>query len=99
METRDPANLRPHPLRAHIPRPADTDPAYIALKLSVRDSGVRESHPIVIDAHNHIVDGVWLWLAAKAYQLPSVPVVVVPDDQIPLIIVESLCGRKHLQAG
>jgi hypothetical protein len=98
LTLKDPAELRPHPLRKHVPAPdPETDPSYKALLLAVRDSGVRE--PLLIDSQGHVAKGWRRRCAAKALQLAEVPCIVIADHEAGVVFMEGLLTRRRITAG
>jgi len=94
IETRDPAQLRPHPLVKPMPRWSPDSPEWAGFKRDVQEHGIR--HPLLITADDLIVDGETRRLAAKALGLPTVPCQVIGDDEIATIILRELALRRNL---
>jgi hypothetical protein len=97
IELRDPAALKPHPLRARMPKRAKDSLAFKALTESIHTHGVNE--PLAITADGHIIDGLERWHAAKDWQLEAVPCLVHADEDAPRLVVESLVARKQMTRG
>jgi hypothetical protein len=94
--TRDPQNLRPHPAIKAMPRWAKESPGWRAFVDDIRERGI--IHPIQITAHDVVLDGWTRCLAARALQLPEVPVVLVPAaEEIECILREA--RRRNLTKG
>jgi len=97
VELRDPAALKPHPLRARMPKRAKDSLAFKALTESIHTHGVNE--PLAITADGHIIDGLERWHASRDWQLESIPCLVHADEDAPRLIVESLVARRQMQRG
>jgi len=97
IEHRDPSALKPHPLRARMPKRAKDSLAFAALTESIHTHGVNE--PLAITADGHIIDGIERWHAAKDWQLAAVPCIVHADEDAPRLIVESLTARRQMTRG
>lgn len=95
MLTRNPAELRPHPLfaKTHHPMMAKDSAAWAALVESVRENGVIETVKITSD--NLIVDGRHRSAAAVEAGLEEIAVEVVDHAQAPIIIANTLMHRRH----
>ena len=97
LTTRDPADLRPHPVLVHIPAPAKDAPEVNACADALRE---QDGHllPLVIDEHNNLLtdDSRLRWLAARRMQLTSVQIVVQPAALAPVIALNALVHRAHL---
>ena len=96
---RDPAKLRPHKLRRHLPAIDKEMPDWIALTDSVAAGGVQQPILITDDGEGFIVDGVWRWTAAKDWQHKQIPCIVVADEDAAWIIAETLIARKQMTRG
>jgi hypothetical protein len=79
--TRDPADLRPHPLNKELYGPPTANSAYKDLKASMARGGFDDRHPLLVTADNRIIWGVTRWAVAKSLGLPAVPCFVfVPPE-------------------
>jgi hypothetical protein len=93
---RDPAELKPHPLKKQLPQLPQWQKggeAFNALCDDVRVSGIRQ--PLLIDKDSHILDGELRWMAARQLQLAGVPVTVVSEGPATVMLM-SLAHRRHL---
>lgn len=97
IELRSPSTLKPHALRARMPKRQKDSLAYTALTESIHTHGVNE--PLSITADGHIIDGLERWHAAKDWQIENVPCLVHADEDVPRLIVEGLTARKQMQRG
>jgi len=88
-----PANLKPHPLLALTWEWADGDERFHALCHSIGQRGM--TYPILVDAHQRILDGRHRWRAAKAIGLAQVPVLLKGDADVAGVILE-IAQRRHL---
>lgn len=94
IEFHDPAvDFHVHPLRKSIPVWSDSDARLGTMADSVKEDGIIE--PLKITKGKAIVDGVMRWRAAKRMQLSEVPCVIVPDEDVPGIILQTLVQRRH----
>ncbi len=93
---RQPAELPDHPLLAHIPVWAATEPEFQHLKISIVARGV--DNPILLDSAGRVVDGRNRRNACAAAGL-LVPTRQVPDDEVATIIADSLGARRHVTKG
>lgn len=92
---KDPADLRLHRLfKSRHDGWSSEEPRFLQLCDSVRDNGVRQA--LFITAANEVVDGRHRFHAARRSQLDSIPCVVVPDDQVMQIVLDTLIHRRHL---
>lgn len=98
LEQRDPTALRLHKSLKNQPGAwAEDDPRFEALCDDIGARGIDQ--PLLITRHNEIADGRNRWRAAKQQQLPSVPVRVIDDADVPTVIVQSLLQRRHYTPG
>jgi len=89
---RDPLDLRLHPLAA-IPRWGKDTAEWDAFIRDIASHGVQ--HPVIILHDGTVVDGWTRVLAARALQLPTVPVSVIhPETAIETILRELLLRRN-----
>lgn len=93
---RQPAELPDHPLLAHIPVWAPTEPEFQHLKVSIVARGV--DNAILLDSAGRVVDGRNRRNACAAAGL-LVPTRQVPDDEVATIIADSLGARRHVTKG
>jgi hypothetical protein len=88
IQLKDPADLRPHPLKKQLPKPLDWQKggeAFHALVDDVRDRGI--DTPLLITSAGEILDGEVRWLAAKQLK---------PAADAASIILGALLQRQHL---
>ena len=93
---RQPAELPDHPLLAHIPVWAPTEPEFQNLKASIIARGV--DYPVKLDSQGRVVDGRNRRNACRAAGLP-VPTQTIPDDQVVALSLDSLGARRHVSKG
>lgn len=95
MLTRNPAELRPHPLfaKTHHPMMAKDSAEWASLVQSVKENGVYQA--VIITEDGEIVDGRHRAAAAVEAGIAEVRVEVVEGWQAPLIIAETLVQRRH----
>ncbi|MFO1461244.1 MAG: hypothetical protein U1G08_17810 [Verrucomicrobiota bacterium] len=93
-ETRDPADLRPHPLIKPMPRWAKGTPEWEAFVEDIRLNGIKV--PLGIQADGTLVEGETRRRAALALKLQTVPVEVIPDDEVAQTILRHLLLRRNL---
>lgn len=95
-ELRDPADLRPHAILAHVPAPAKDSPEVCACADTIREL---DGHllPLVIDEAGHILtdDSRLRWMAARRMGLTEVPVVLQPAALAPVIALNAIVHRAH----
>ncbi|MDR3457987.1 MAG: ParB N-terminal domain-containing protein [Verrucomicrobiae bacterium] len=97
-ETRDPQDLKLHPLhKKHIPQPDTTGAEWASFVEDIRSGGIVD--PLAITPDGLIMSGGRRWAAAKQLQLTEVPVVVRPDGEAVLIIISTLIQRRHMTRG
>jgi hypothetical protein len=97
LQLKDPAELRPHPLKKSLPKAAEWQKggdSFNALLEDVRERGI--DTPLLITSTNEILDGEIRWLAAKALRLDEVPTLEVPFACAASMILGSLLQRQHL---
>lgn len=94
--TRKPSELRVHPLVAATPQLADDDDRFLAIARSIQEGGIRER--LKITADNQIADGRHRWRSAKRLKLPEVECIVVSEDEVAQIALDTLVGRRHYNA-
>ena len=97
IEQRDPAELRPLPVVKAMHRWAPDSDEFKAFKLDIKENGIE--HPVQILVDGHVVDGWTRVLAAKAWQMPQIPCVVVADDDAKEIILRELLLKRNLTKG
>lgn len=97
IENRPVSALKPHPLRARMPKRQKDSLAFAALSNSIHCHGINE--PLAITPDGQIIDGLDRWHAAKDWQLETVPCIAHADDDAPRLIVESLTARKQMTRG
>ena len=90
----DPSFLTVHPLLQPVPRLALDSPAMLALIDSVETHGCLR--PVIINDRGEIMDGRSLTLAAQKVGLKEIPCIVRHDEDAAAIILDTLCGRRHL---
>jgi hypothetical protein len=96
MTTKDPADLRVHPLKRQMPRGAEWQKGgeqFNELTDDIREHGIRQ--PLILDVEGQILDGELRLLVAKQLQLKEVPVVVVKEAAA-TVILGSMLRRQHL---
>lgn len=96
ISIKNPAELKLHPLKRHLPQPATWQKggeSYNSLCDDVRVNGLRE--PLLIDPDGFVVDGEIRWHVARQLQLSGVPVSVVEDSPATVMLM-SLAHRRHL---
>ena len=91
---RSPDDLHFHPLHEATPMLRSDAPEMLALIASVETHGCLR--PVIINDRDEIIDGRALVYAAKRAGLTELPCLVVPDEEAAAIILDTLCGRRHL---
>lgn len=94
-ETRNPADLKHHPLLKDSPMMAPNHADCLCLRASIEDHGLGEN-PIIINEKDQIMDGRHRVREALTLGLDSVPVSVRPDSEASDIIFNSLTARRHM---
>lgn len=98
IEQRDPAELRGHihPTLKSIPELDEKSEEFLAIAAGIGQLGIRQ--PLQLDAAGLILDdhSRTLLRCALRWQLKTVPVIVVPDPNVPLTIIAGLAHRRHL---
>ncbi len=97
--TLDPAQLRPHPLKRTVPRPAAWLPggeSFNTLCDDMIERGV--DLPLLVTADGFILDGEARWRAARQIGLAAVPVQVTDQDPA-MLMLAALVHRRHLTKG
>lgn len=90
MDTRRPAQLRPHPSNPRGPV-SDSDPGIAELAASIREVGLLQ--PIVITPENVVIAGHRRLVAAHLAGVQTVPVIVrnvTPFEQLACMLIENL---------
>lgn len=95
---RDPAELRPHSLRKHLPEPNPDDPRWHSFVDALKAGGPAKCPPIIVNQHDRFIDGGRRWQAARQLQWKTIPCLTRSDAEAALIIVESLFGQRDLPA-
>jgi hypothetical protein len=93
----DPGELTIHPRARPMPEWANEDERFTALVEDIRNRGIDQ--PILVDKENRIVDGRHRWRAAKRLQLKEVPTLLVEDESVPEVVINSLVQRRHFTKG
>ncbi len=93
---RQPAELPDHPLLAHIPVWAATEPEFQALKVSIIERGV--DYPVLVDSAGRVVDGRNRRNACRVAGV-LVPTRQIEDHQVANTIVSALGNRRHVSKG
>ncbi|WP_043586328.1 ParB N-terminal domain-containing protein [Geminisphaera colitermitum] len=88
-----PAELTEHPILAHIPMWANTEPEFQALAASVRERGF--DYPALITSERRIVDGRNRRNVA-AFLGISLPCRIVSADEVAAIAFSSIAHRRNL---
>jgi hypothetical protein len=92
-----PSELRIHPLIKAMPRLAEDDPRYDAMRATWQESGLLD--PIWITPDHQIVNGRHrYWYACKA-KLPEVPVLVIEPHEISSLVLAGISGKNHASKG
>lgn len=88
--------IRPHACIKHIPLWPDNGPRMMALRVEIQTTGL--CPPIQMTAKHEIVDADSRerWRAARALQLPGIPVAIVPDDLVASASLNALNHRRHI---
>lgn len=98
IEQRDPAELRGHihPTLKTIPELDEKSEEFLAIAAGMGQLGIRQ--PLQIDDAGRVLDdhSRTLLRCALRWQLKTVPVIVVPDPNVPLTIISGLAHRRHL---
>lgn len=97
IDTRDPRDLRPHPLIKSLPRWDRDDPQWGGFVEDIREHGVL--HPLLITSTNVVVDGETRRQGAISAGLETVPVELVEVDQVNTIIYREMLLRRNLTKG
>lgn len=92
-ETRNPNELKHHPMLADSPMLAEGHPDRLGIRESL-ERGWRE--PVIINERNEIMDGRHRVAEAILMGLDEVPVEVQPDEEAGEIIYRSIISRRHL---
>ncbi|MHC1762902.1 MAG: ParB N-terminal domain-containing protein [Verrucomicrobiia bacterium] len=94
----DPKKITDHELLHHLPVLAPDDPSIQKVAQSISDLG-RITDPLKITERGELVDGRRRRAAALRLKLKEVPVVYVPDNEVPALIVAQLEARAHYTKG
>ena len=98
IEHHDPADLRGHihPTLKTIPELSEESEEFLAIAAGVGQLGIRQ--PLQIDDEGRILDdhSRTLLRCALRWQMKTVPVIVVPEPNVPLTIISGLAHRRHL---
>ena len=98
IEHRDPVSLKGHihPTLKSIPELSQESEEFIAMAAGVGRLGITE--PLKVDAEGRILEdhSRTMLQCALRWQLTSVPVTVIPEPNVPLIIISGLAHRRHL---
>lgn len=88
--------LRAHACIKHIPAWPDEDPRAEALRNHLAAGAPLP--PVLLTARNEIVcaDSLMRWRAARALQLETMPVLIVPEDLAATAALTALLHRRHL---
>lgn len=96
IELRDPADLRPHPLKKQMPRPPSWQKGgddFNLLLEDIRERGIIA--PLFINSMGDILDGEIRWQIAKILHL-QVPVLELVCPEAASVILGALLQRQHL---
>jgi hypothetical protein len=93
MEQTPTDKLSVHPLLRHMPEWEHDDPRMLALMDDIIARGI--DVPIIIDAHNRILDGRHRWRAAFKANIPTVPTQTRAEDDAAGIILGTILQRRH----
>lgn len=94
MDKRNTRDLTPHPKIKHlIGRWKFDSDEMLALRRSIQEHGILM--PLLVTHDNYILDGVTRWQAAKALQLPEVPVDERPEIEAFDIVLATELHRRH----
>ena len=102
IEMRDPAvfqsgsQVKFHPALKLIPELPEDGDEFLALAAMVKKCGV--IRPLLVDEEGNIVDdhSRSLWRVARRWQMTTVPVKVIQQDDVELTIIHSLAHVRHL---
>lgn len=97
--SKDPAELRLHPLHRHLPETPKDSPEWHSFVDGMSGAGCEGTPPIIITPSGFIMDGGRRWQGAKQLQWKEIYCVEQPEDQAALIIVESLFGQRSISRG
>ena len=97
IEQRDPAHLQPLAVVKNMVRWTADSTEFAAFKEDIKENGIK--HPIQITDGNKVVDGWTRVLAAKAWQMETVPCVVVSDQECLEIVLREIVLRRNLTKG
>lgn len=91
--------IRAHPCIKHIPQWPDNGPRMEALRRDMQETGLCQ--PVQMTARHEIVDADSRerWRAARALQLPCIPVAIIPDELAATACLHTLEHRRHLTKG
>ena len=93
LEYRNIDDLTIHPAVKSQPRLSEDE--LLEWRKGFKAAGEGNMPPIYITPDGQIVDGRHRYWCAKKLGWKTVPVIVVPDDQVYSIILESLANRRH----
>lgn len=94
----DPKKLANHELLNRLPALAPDDSSVLKVAQSISDLG-RIIDPLKITEQGLLVDGRRRRAAALKLKLPQVPCVIVPENEVPALIVAQLEARAHYTKG
>ncbi len=95
---RDPADLRVHKLIKDMPQLAEEDQEFDNLCRSVHETG-HLIEPLKITSDGAIVDGRHRWRAAKHAGLAQIPCIIVEEEEVATIALDTLLARRHMNKG
>jgi hypothetical protein len=98
LELRDPSDLRVHKLIKDMPQLTEDDQEFENLCASVHGTG-HLIEPLKITADNAIVDGRHRWRAAKRCGFHQVPCIIVAEEEVVTIALDTLLARRHMNKG
>ena len=86
-----------HPAIAGMPRLAQDDPRYLAMKATWAETGFIP--PICITEAGQIVDGRHRYWFARDMAMSTIPVVEVSSHEVASIVISGICGKNHTTKG
>ncbi len=97
IEIRNLEDLSIHPAINAQPRLSDDE--LLAWRKGMKRRGETATPPLYVTADNQIVDGRHRYWCARKLNWKTIPVVVVKDDEVCALILETITNRRHYTKG